>query len=384
MFKKLTVSLNSAIPANLVKQVVYKIRQEPGVHQVVVDPIYRSSITLTIASSMDEVKTTTLVESLASNYKTTKHHLTDSTQGIFYKADLSCLCTLCNPRNNSNVASELIEKKWLFPLDGPDVGYSESMTRLIEAFDRSFVNFCLPVIGPVTNLRFSSLLSRRYAERIRIYGPNSPHLFVATHLTDHDSSSSCKPRFVLQSAPCFKVYAYLENQNLQRQKVFCLRGESFRNESKSVYLMERLYSFSMREFVFVGTPEFVLKMRDTLLELSINWSRELGLQAFGAEATDPFFISEHTNNGFNIPKYVKQEVRSFIPYRNDSISIGSFDTHGDLFSKTFAFCLESGEQTWTGCFGLGLERAVWSFLQQYGLEEKHWPVFIRSELSKLS
>lgn len=79
---------------------------------------------------------------------------------------------------------------------------------------------------------------------------------------------------------------------------------------------------------------------------------------------------------FKVPKHVKYEVRADIPYKNDTISIASYDTHGDFFAKTFNFGLKDHSETWSGCIGLGLERVVWSFLQQYGLQSEHWPAAI--------
>lgn len=52
-----------------------------------------------------------------------------------------------------------------------------------------------------------------------------------------------------------------------------------------------------------------------------------------ALANDPFFLPGKVKQNFKVPKHVKYEVRADIPYKNDTISIASYDTHGDFLQR---------------------------------------------------
>ncbi len=182
-----------------------------------------------------------------------------------------------------------------------------------------------------------------------------------------------KITYTLQSAPCLKVYFEHENKEINNNTVFTVKGLCYRNERKNLHFLERLINFNMREFVFIGDKKFITEMSVKSVEWSIEWLKLMGISASSVVADDPFFIAKNQVDKFDMPEVIKQEIRAEIPHKSDTISIASFDNHGDYFTKTFNITMNNNKESWTGCIGLGLERCVWSFLQQYGTDPADWP-----------
>lgn len=62
-----------------------------------------------------------------------------------------------------------------------------------------------------------------------------------------------------------------------------------------------------------------------------------------------------------------------MPYKNDSLPIGSYNRHGDFFGRKLDIRLEDGSPAHTGCIGIGFERLAHTFVAQHGLDPTRWP-----------
>lgn len=377
--------------------------QNVSAHKVQVDPIQGKRISVTYLSAYPREQIEQEVAGFLERFA--PKHLEDSLSSDevqepalnvveLPEPPLEHLCSCCKPGNDLNISDGLLEQGWLTLLKNQELAYHRPIIRLLEYFDQSYVDYVGRRIGDCQERQYSVLLPAAFAEKMNYFHSAPMHLLLATHLShDHETMKSFAtdvsvnngklpqdcgpyletPPYILQSAPCYKVYMEMEDQMFEDNTAFVLKGQSFRNEGKRVYLLERLLNFTMREFVFLGTPEYVTRMRDLTLGWTIEWMEAVGLKGECVLANDPFFLPGKVKQNFKVPKHVKYEVRADIPYKNDTISIASYDTHGDFFAKTFNFRLRDNTETWSGCIGLGLERVVWSFLQQYGLDHDNWP-----------
>lgn len=182
--------------------------------------------------------------------------------------------------------------------------------------------------------------------------------------------------YCLPPTMCYHTYHQLKDQDLTecREKVITSKGKSFRYESKYSKSLERLWDFTIREIVFIGGKEFVLDCRKKMMTASFSLMEELGLIGHSEIANDPFFATPSTaakifNQNMQALKY---ELRINTD-KNDTISIASFNFHEDFFGNNFNIRFNNQEPVMTGCVGFGLERFVFAFLSQYGLDESKWP-----------
>jgi seryl-tRNA synthetase len=98
-------------------------------------------------------------------------------------------------------------------------------------------------------------------------------------------------------------------------------------------------------------------------------------------ANDPFFVTQDTAGKIFNQRMMelKYELRLYVdPER--TIAAGSFNFHEQFFGENFR--IHHGDQTpiYTGCVGFGLERVVYAFLCQYGLDQANWPMSLKGAL----
>ena len=90
--------------------------------------------------------------------------------------------------------------------------------------------------------------------------------------------------------------------------------------------------------------------------------------------SDPFFGDMSGDKAlFQKSFKLKYEVRATIPYNKSTISIGSYNNAQDFFAKKLKICNKTGKHVHSGCVGFGNERFAYSFICQYGIDEKKWP-----------
>jgi hypothetical protein len=190
---------------------------------------------------------------------------------------------------------------------------------------------------------------------------------------------------VLSSAVCYHAYHQLEGSTLPPDQdgvsLLCV-GKCFRYESGNLTGIERLWDFTMREIVFVGSPGFVQGRREQCLQWVQDLLEELDLCCAVETATDPFFAGDAMKKAlFQKALQLKWEVLVRLPHQGRDLAVGSLNLHQDFFGQTFDIKLADGTQASTGCTAFGVERFVLGFLAQYGLDQSRWPDSVREGLA---
>lgn len=195
-----------------------------------------------------------------------------------------------------------------------------------------------------------------------------------------DKSSLSGVECLLSPSVCFHWYAWLQNLHLAEPRAVTALGKCFRYESANLTGLERLWDFTMREIIFVGSGEYVLDQRRVLVELSEKFLTELGLAFEISTATDPFFVDSYAvqaayQQGFDL----KFELLAPLPYSGKLLAVGSINYHQDFFGRSFNIEIAGGAAH-TGCIGFGYERLALAFVAQHGVDERNWPERVRKVL----
>jgi seryl-tRNA synthetase len=163
--------------------------------------------------------------------------------------------------------------------------------------------------------------------------------------------------------------------------VVTARGKSFRHEEKYRQGLERLWDFTIREVVLLGTREQVLADRERLMNRVLGLVDELGLVGRCEVANDPFF--GNTDGAVRSSSQrlleLKYELRLDVG-EGKTIAVGSFNFHEQMFADAFALTDAAGETLYTACAGFGLERFAYALVCQYGPEVQAWPARARELL----
>jgi len=274
-------------------------------------------------------------------------------------------------------------------------GLGPRLVELVEVFDNRLRE--LARAFSASPFQFPSLIGAEALQRCK-YLRSFPHSlnFVAhlredvgaiQHFADNvtwndnhlrvDGTDLAEIKTMLAPSICFHYYNQLQDRVLLEPSTVTGIGKCFRYESGNLRGLERLWDFTMREVIFVGSKEYVLSEREKSLELTALIFDEWELAYEIRSATDPFFIEEFASQSrFQLAFDLKFEIRADLPYKNDSLAAGSFNFHQDFFGRSFNINDAAGRPVNTGCIGFGLERLALAFVAQHGFDRQDWPASI--------
>jgi seryl-tRNA synthetase len=182
-------------------------------------------------------------------------------------------------------------------------------------------------------------------------------------------TSAAPIRDVLTPAACYHFYVQFQGEQLETPRYVTTLATCFRREAYYSPL-ERQWSFSMREIVCLGTADEVKEFLKRYQDRASGFFTRIGLSIEWKNATDPFF------NPSRNPKYVLQKldpVKTEMIYRT-GLAIGSINFHRNYFGEAFQISRD-GKEAFSGCVAFGVERWIFAFLDQFGLNESSWPDF---------
>lgn len=295
------------------------------------------------------------------------------------------------------IVNELAERKIIRQLDPGVFIFREPFTTLVEFIDASVVRkiankfeakheyYPVVIDGStlnktnhftsfpehiqfVTHLREDLSVIEAFSEAVKASSGWNPDTRVDLN------ASVTKPKYMINPATCYHCYEGLQDEQLEADGVIVTAvSKCHRYESKNHREFGRLLDFTMREVIFVGKPDFVKENRQKSIELLKQLMTEWELDCHLENANDPFFTSDfEIKASFQRQQEMKFEMRMTVPYLDKTISVASSNFHSNTFGN--AFNIKAGKRAAvTGCLAFGLERFVFAFLAQYGLDQVKWP-----------
>lgn len=275
-------------------------------------------------------------------------------------------------------------------LSGIPLGLYRYFDRVFEEFGREWN--AAPVLTPT--LIPSSALSR--CDYFRSFPQSltfASHLredtqvvdqFRARHATADDLDDKTladmdTPEACLSPAVCYHIYHLQKDSTVPADGLtFGICGKCFRYESTNLSDLRRLWDFTMREVVFLGSREIVLKHRERSIALMSEFLDTHRLAGEIRTASDPFFISPDavSKTYFQLSSESKFEVSLLLP-GNERTAVGSHNYHSDFFGRAFHTDVAGAGPMHSVCWAFGIERWVHAFLHQHGSEPSRWPEPVR-------
>ena len=267
------------------------------------------------------------------------------------------------------------------------------LSGLIEFFEKQFIN--LADSFNAKPYRFPTLISAEMLDRVGYFSAFPHSLSFVTHLredldviddfaqrtkftsdglnTSNDSFS--KIQALLSPAVCYHLYFSLADKKLPGEKLAATGvGNCFRYEAINLISLERLWNFTMREIIFVGSKDYVLENRENGRKRMQEFFETIGFVYRVESANDPFFIGEFRKQAaFQSAFQLKFEIRASLPFKENTLAVGSYNYHQDFFGRNLNITLDDGSPVHTSCVAFGLERIAYAFLAQFGLDPNGWP-----------
>ncbi|MEL5953975.1 hypothetical protein AADR41_04140 [Streptomyces sp. CLV115] len=198
-----------------------------------------------------------------------------------------------------------------------------------------FRNF--PHLGsPVTRIR-ADRLDALAADRSGATALPAADLADATHL--------------LPSAACYGCFLHLTGTSADDPVLITTVAQCFRREDHHEGL-RRLWGFTMREIVCVGSAEDVRAHLDRYRQRILAFGAALGLTLDRRPATDPFFQKDGARTVMQLLAPVKDEY-----LHSDGTAVASTNNHRNFFGERRTI-RHAGSPAFTGCVAFGLERWV--------------------------
>ncbi|AKT43238.1 GNAT family N-acetyltransferase [Chondromyces crocatus] len=198
-------------------------------------------------------------------------------------------------------------------------------------------------------------------------------------LDDRALSDLVTPEACLSPAVCYHVYAANRDRVIAAEGLrYAVVGRCFRYESSKMTDLRRLWEFTMREIVFLGSRDGVLGLREQGNVLVSNYLADHDIAGEIRTASDPFFIAPDADakTFFQLSSDTKWEISLLLP-GNERLAAGSLNYHSDFFGRAFACDVEGAGPMHSVCVAFGLERWVYAFLTQHGDDPSRWPEIIR-------
>jgi seryl-tRNA synthetase len=247
-------------------------------------------------------------------------------------------------------------------------------------------------------LRFPPVMSRRNLEKSG-YLHSFPHLLgavcclhggeaeiraaVERPAKDGGWTASLAPTdLVLSPAACYPIYPLAAARGAVPGKglLFDVACDCFRHEPSRN--LDRMQSFRMREYVYIGAPDAVTAFRADWIERAKGIAQQLGLTYQLAGASDPFFGRVGKIMAVSqMEQALKLEM--LIPVRSaeDPTACMSFNCHRDHFGATWGLRTDDGAVAHTGCVAFGIDRLSLALFAQHGVDLARWPRSVRTALS---
>jgi seryl-tRNA synthetase len=189
-----------------------------------------------------------------------------------------------------------------------------------------------------------------------------------------------KPEQVLTPAVCLPCYKQQRGMVLRHGEIrtLTMQNHVFRYEGTSFRPLSRGWDFTVRDIVFFGEYDDLVRLRTQVMERAMDLCRELDLEVTIELANDPFFLDASRDKAvYQRMGEVKFELLFPLPYRAESLAASSFNLHRDFYTSIYDLRFDDGTLAESACMGFGFERWVYGFLSQKGLDAGRWPERVR-------
>ena len=187
--------------------------------------------------------------------------------------------------------------------------------------------------------------------------------------------------YCLPPTMCYHTFHQLTGTTLPGRSVVTARGKSFRHEARYHRGLARLWDFTIREIVFLGTRDEVLDARQRFLRRALELAEALGVSGRCEVANDPFFANVDSGVRATSQRLLELKYELQLDLApGDAVSVASFNFHEQFFGEAFDLRLPDGDTPFSGCVGFGLERLAFALVCQHGTDPGRWPAAVRQVL----
>lgn len=243
------------------------------------------------------------------------------------------------------------------------VCYDEKNNSILSEVDTHFKDIAIEM--GADEYHIPALISKDIIQRCGYFSTFPQHLTSVSSLrniekkrafeSDINEGGNCNCELYLTPAACLHLYPMFENSMID-EKIITTRARVYRYENAGFNGSTRLWDFTVREIVFIGTKEFVNDKLELMKLHTKEFAKKIKLDVSISAACDNFYPTKHNLVKMKLQKNNSMKYECITKIDNNDIAICSYNYHGTHFSKEFNF--DNKGSIVTGCVGYGLERWV--------------------------
>ncbi|WP_404337302.1 hypothetical protein AB2M62_01850 [Sphingomonas sp. MMS12-HWE2-04] len=263
--------------------------------------------------------------------------------------------------------------------------FERGFADLARAFDAEDHHF--PVMLPSTTLAEMGYFAH-FPQHVTFccHFPDSLPLLeriaAEPHLADRAAAQLSPPEHVLTPGVCLPCYRLLKGARLGSDEVrtLTMQNHVFRYEAGNFRPLARGWDFSVRDIVFFGSGPTLERLRGEVIQRAFEWCCALDLDVSIELANDPFFLdASRDKTVYQRMGEVKYELLFRLDAGEAPLAAASFNLHRGFYSSLYDIGHGDGLAE-SACMGFGIDRWVYGFLRQKGLDPARWPEPVRAAL----
>jgi seryl-tRNA synthetase len=246
---------------------------------------------------------------------------------------------------------------------------SALLTRDIGA-ELGFEEVILPKIAPLSTFRKADILDR-WDEYLMAVVP-------------YASTKGVSDSYIFDPLQCTAFYQFIEGREITADnlpmKWFDRSGPSYRNEDSDRFEpLVRQREFHRFEFVYIGTKEQVIEIREECLARLEQLCVELGLEYRIVVGNGCYQVKE---GEYGVPQTVEEipikDLEIYCPDSHDKdggrfLEVAGSAVLASIMTSRFGIKGQNGDYLWSGCTGIGLERMMYALVTNYGMDFEGFP-----------
>lgn len=180
------------------------------------------------------------------------------------------------------------------------------------------------------------------------------------HSYQNDSVFTNDNQYYLTPAACIHFYPILEELSLKHKPIIneliTTTARVYRYEDDRFIKGQRLWDFTVKEIVAVGSVEYVQFFLSDMKNKLLAYAKTIVKEARLEQANDSFYPTKENMLKSRFQKQNNSKTELIVDIGNTPLAISSFNYHGYHFSKEFHF--DSNSSIVTGCVGCGIDRWI--------------------------
>jgi seryl-tRNA synthetase len=240
--------------------------------------------------------------------------------------------------------------------------YEALQQYVVQALD--FEEVVLPKMAPVSTFEKASLVDFSDGRQRQSSFPWSWDQYLQT-VQPFGETEGVEEPFVLDPLQCTVFYQFMEGKKVDVSenpvKWYDRSGPTYRNESlDSLFPGVKQREFHRSEFIFLGTQEQVIDTRERSLGQIESLCQSLGLDYRVVVGGSCHRLEDHeVREPTSLEDIPVKDVEIYCPGYG-YLEVSGNAIMGNVLTSRFSISGTNGEELWSGCSGVGLNRMMYA------------------------